>query len=356
MAFLLPNMTTQLAPLPVQSFRDSNGNPLAGGLLYTYSAGTSTPLATYTDSTGATPNANPIVLNSRGEANLWLTTGQSYKLILQDSLANLIWSVDQVGNATGVVPAASGANVDITSLGNNTTTIYTTAGTATTYAITPVPAYTAYAAGMSFMVNFALASGIAPTLAISGLTTPPQLVKENADGTFSNIAAGDIPINHRSRVTLISTTQALVEKMSPFFSMVRVAVDNGFGSSSTAIRRYTTVITSQGADITYADSATAGALFTVNTSGTYSVTANATFNVASTIGVSLNAASTTAGITTLAVAQILSMNTSAAADYNTCASWTGYLAANSLIRPHGNASAQGGSNNNTSSFTISRVA
>jgi hypothetical protein len=91
--------------------------------------------------------------------------------------------------------------------------IYTTAGTSTAYTLTPTNAISSYAAGQSFFVNFNAACGAAPTLTISGVATPPNLVKENSDGTFSNLAASDIPINHRSRVTLISTTQALVEKM-----------------------------------------------------------------------------------------------------------------------------------------------
>ena len=92
-------------------------------------------------------------------------------------------------------------------------TAVTTAGTSTAYTITPSPAITAYAIGQSFFVNFSLASGTTPTIAINGIAIPPQLVKQNSDATYSNIAAGDIPINHRSRVTLISATQALVERL-----------------------------------------------------------------------------------------------------------------------------------------------
>lgn len=89
--------------------------------------------------------------------------------------------------------------------------IYTTAGTSTAYTLTPSPAITAYAAGQSFYVTFNAASGAAPTLAISGVATPPNLVKQLLDGTYANIAANDLPINHRSRVTLMSATQALVQ-------------------------------------------------------------------------------------------------------------------------------------------------
>lgn len=89
-------MTTQLAPYAVQRFQDNNNNPLAGGQLYTYVAGTSTPQPTYTDYTGNTPNTNPVVMNARGEANVWLTPGQAYKFVLKDASANTIWTVDHI--------------------------------------------------------------------------------------------------------------------------------------------------------------------------------------------------------------------------------------------------------------------
>jgi hypothetical protein len=75
--------------------RDSNGDPLAGGKLYTYLAGASgtTNKATYTDSTLATPNANPVILDGNGRANVWLGTG-GYAFVLKDSNDNTEWSVD----------------------------------------------------------------------------------------------------------------------------------------------------------------------------------------------------------------------------------------------------------------------
>jgi hypothetical protein len=102
---------------------------------------------------------------------------------------------------------------------------YTTAGTSAAYTLTPTPAITAYAAGQSFFASFALASGASPTMAISGIATPPNLVKQLADGTYANIAAGDIAINHRSRVTLISTTQALVERIRPMDTPAGTIID-----------------------------------------------------------------------------------------------------------------------------------
>jgi hypothetical protein len=44
-------------------FFNNNGVPLAGGKIYTYAAGTTTPQATYTTNSGVTPHSNPIILN-----------------------------------------------------------------------------------------------------------------------------------------------------------------------------------------------------------------------------------------------------------------------------------------------------
>ena len=96
-------MTALLPPFPKFRAFDLNGLPLAGGLLYSYAAGTTTPLATYTDSTGATPNTNPVVLDSTGQANVWLTTGTAYKFVLEDITGVVQWTVDQItGGLQGV--------------------------------------------------------------------------------------------------------------------------------------------------------------------------------------------------------------------------------------------------------------
>lgn len=94
-------MSAQLSPTPVQKFFDNNGFPAAFGTLSTFAAGTTTPQATYVDSSQTTPNTNPIVLNFRGEANVWLDPSKSYKFVLKDFLGILIWTVDNItiGNA-----------------------------------------------------------------------------------------------------------------------------------------------------------------------------------------------------------------------------------------------------------------
>jgi hypothetical protein len=101
---------TALATSPKLQFLDSNGAPLVGGKLYTYAAGTTTPQVTYTDYVGGTPNANPVILDSRGEASVWLGTAL-YKMALYSATNVLIWTVDNIGGfATLAQLAASGGS------------------------------------------------------------------------------------------------------------------------------------------------------------------------------------------------------------------------------------------------------
>lgn len=98
-------MTTEtLSPTPVQRFYDNNGNPLVGGKLFTYIANTSTKQSTFTDSTGGTPNANPTILDYRGEARIWIPPNVAYKYVLAPSTdtdppTSPIWTVDQLVNS-----------------------------------------------------------------------------------------------------------------------------------------------------------------------------------------------------------------------------------------------------------------
>ena len=93
---------SDLAPVFRQRFFDNDGKPLAGGKLYSYQAGTSTPAATYTDESGDTPNTNPVVMDANGYADVWLG-GSNYKLILKDSSDVELWSVDNVKGLTSIL-------------------------------------------------------------------------------------------------------------------------------------------------------------------------------------------------------------------------------------------------------------
>jgi hypothetical protein len=74
---------------PEQQFCDANGHPYAGGMLSTYVQGTSSPKATWSDPGGVAFNTNPVILDAAGRCLLY---GDGlYRLVLQDSVGNLIW-------------------------------------------------------------------------------------------------------------------------------------------------------------------------------------------------------------------------------------------------------------------------
>jgi len=107
-------MTTRIFD-PFPQFFDSNGNPLSGGKLYFYSAGTSTPKNTYSDAGLTVANPNPVVLDSAGRpavsgnlVSIFPASGE-YKVVLKDSSDVTIWTADSVdGAATTVTAAGSG--------------------------------------------------------------------------------------------------------------------------------------------------------------------------------------------------------------------------------------------------------
>jgi len=125
--------TTLLSPFPV-FHQDSQGQPASGYKLFTYAAGTTTKQSTYTDSTGGTHNTNPVILDSNGNANVWLDTSLSYKFEFAlptdtDPPTSPIWTVDNMVSpitaatlataiaALGTIPTLAGNN---TFSGNNT--------------------------------------------------------------------------------------------------------------------------------------------------------------------------------------------------------------------------------------------
>lgn len=85
-------------------FFDSNGNPLSGGFIYTYQAGTSTPQATYTTNAGNIQHSNPIQLDAAGRVpngEIWLLFGKSYKFVIKTSDNVLVGTYDNIAGFYG---------------------------------------------------------------------------------------------------------------------------------------------------------------------------------------------------------------------------------------------------------------
>ena len=172
----------------------------------------------------------------------------------------------------------------------------------------------------------------APAVAGGSVLTLPV-----ATDTLVGKATTDVLTNKTLTGAIFTATPATTTPQS----MVRLNTANGYGSTNTVIRRFTNIVTNQGSDITYADSATLGATFTINTDGVYAFNYGDNFNIANHMGLSLNSTQLTTVIQSINVGNILIASTSAAASYGISTSWTGYLPAGSIVRAHSTASPSG---------------
>lgn len=99
-----------LLAAPYSTFLDANGLPLNGGMIYSYSSGTNTPKATYTDVSGLIPATNPVILDAAGRAAIWLDG--TYRISVRDSLGNIIRTTDNISssNSGGTTTSTSFRN------------------------------------------------------------------------------------------------------------------------------------------------------------------------------------------------------------------------------------------------------
>lgn len=82
----------QILDFLLAGLEDQNGNPLSGGKIEFYAAGTTTPKDTYTDRAKTSPSTNPIVLDVYGRAVVY---GDGlYKFVIKDSNDNTIKTID----------------------------------------------------------------------------------------------------------------------------------------------------------------------------------------------------------------------------------------------------------------------
>ncbi|RMD00070.1 hypothetical protein EAY64_05590 [Aquitalea palustris] len=214
-----------------------------------------------------------------------------------------------------------------------------------------------------------LASGAAASNLGNGGVTAAMLA---AGAAVSNIGTGGIGATQlgagsatlakldrtgtTGQVLLAQTGAAPVWGQNPALnSVIRVNTPNGSGSTNTKYRRFTNVVTNTGSsDVSYADSATLGASFTIVNAGIYSLSYSDSNTSAQTIAITLNDNQPTTVIGSTTAANVLASCTCVSSGYAACAAWTGYLAAGSVI----NAKTDGNGNGNSSQvqFTISRIA
>lgn len=150
-----------------------------GGLIYTYAATTSTPIATYSDASGGTTLANPYVVPSTGLVDIWVTPGVSYRLVIKTAAGATLHDMD---NLVGALKAS-----DITTLGNIATGTITASGTisGTAVSMSGNVASGGVVSGASVAVTGAITGD---TLTTTGATTATALNATVEDSRTNTVA------------------------------------------------------------------------------------------------------------------------------------------------------------------------
>lgn len=127
-------MTDPVIPSPIagrffspnqQQFLDGSSVELAGGFLYFFATGSSTPHNTWQDHALTVPNTNPVVLDSAGRAGNIFMDDTLYKVVLvaaNGDLTSPIWTADPVSGAAQLDDLET-AFQDITDLQGEITTL-----------------------------------------------------------------------------------------------------------------------------------------------------------------------------------------------------------------------------------------
>lgn len=115
-------MAAVLLTPPFLQFHDNNNIPLAGGFVYTYAAGTTTPKATYTDSSASVVAANPVVLDAGGNCTLWGIG--SYKIVVTSADGSFTKTTDNISTFTTIASGLPPSFEQIFS-GNGSQTVFT---------------------------------------------------------------------------------------------------------------------------------------------------------------------------------------------------------------------------------------
>ena len=166
-----------IVPFITQQFYDSNGDPCSACMLYTYSAGTSTALATYSDVTLTTANANPVVMNAAGRPSTGyiFLSATSYKFEFQSAAGVVLWTVD---NASAIPTTATA--LDVTGTAGEALSAgdaaYLSDGSGALnagrwYKTDSDNTYSSSTAGMAGVATTAIASGASGSIRLSGRVT-----------------------------------------------------------------------------------------------------------------------------------------------------------------------------------------
>jgi hypothetical protein len=251
-----------LSPVPVMRFFDANGLPLAGGKVYTFQAGTSIPLASYTDQTGMTPNSNPVILDSTGSAAIWLVG--SYKINVKDAndvqqpnypVDNIYDIATQIGGAFGTIQNIWGG---------------TSGGSPNIITLNPNPALTSIPVGQTIRFKVFQDNNAGSTINVNGLG---DIAIRKSNGTILvPLSEGDLKANMIAEIAYDGTQWQLTNpktfsKSYDIASASTVNLSNANGS-------YVNI--TGNTDITSFGNSSAGTVVIITFSGSLKLTYNAT--------------------------------------------------------------------------------
>jgi len=175
---------------PIARIFTNAGAVGVGYKYFFYQTGTTTPVTTYQNAGLTVANTNPVLSDANGRfPEIWYSDLSQLKLIVKDSSNNTIETVDPVG-ATDAAVSLNDFDVRPTSYWG------LTAGTSTAFTLIANPPISAYANTQTFIIQFHLACGVNPTLAINGLSAF-NLKKYNSAGVKESLIAGDVQASSR---------------------------------------------------------------------------------------------------------------------------------------------------------------
>jgi hypothetical protein len=238
----------------------------------------------------------------------------------------------------GIVTAVADANTfTLTTQGQITVLSGLTAGSVYYLSPSSAGAYTATAPSTVNQIKKAVFYAVSATEAIVYNLLGIKIATSASVGTVTNFTFTNA--NGFTGTVSSSTTTPALTLQRTFDSEVKVHTGNGHGSTNNKIRRWTTTQTNTGSDITYADSATLGSSFTINTTGVYAVSYWDLYTVAaSNVGLSLNSTQLTTSIDNINSDDLLMMSTAATSAVNGV-SVTRRFTSGDVIRCHGSGTA-----------------
>lgn len=233
--------TVTLSPWLKSKYFDNAGIPLNGGKLFTYLSGTATKTPTYTDATGVTQNANPVILDFRGEANVFVEPNKGYKFVLAPSTdtdppTHAIWSEDLIRS-------------------NQLLTLYggIDSGVANAYVLTFTASFTSYTDGTVIYWIPSNTNTSISTINVNGLG-PVSIINANGSG----LSAGQLQANVPAQILFLGGSFILITP--------QVGVPTRAVKTASTVRASTTVLTAD------------PHLFVIGGTGTFAVDALLLFN------------------------------------------------------------------------------